>query len=72
MSTSHATSEEMARMQRITRRQLKHLELLRAARQLVLQWRREQSGIYRIPAGAVLALCEAIDESHDELKGVEK
>lgn len=72
MSTSHATTEEMVRMQRITRRQSKHLQLLKAARQMVLEWRREQPGIYRIPAGAVLALCEAIDESHDELKGVDR
>jgi len=49
-----------------------HLRLLKAARQLIVQWRREPGGRYRIPPGAVLALCKAVDESWDIVKGVEE
>lgn len=49
---------------------VKHMRLLKAARQLVVQWRREATGAYRIPTGARLALLQAVDESWDVLKGV--
>ncbi len=48
-----------------------HLRLMRAARDVTIQWRRQSDGSYRIPAGAVLALLEAVDESWDIVKGVD-
>jgi hypothetical protein len=44
---------------------------MRAARDVTIQWRRQSDGSYRIPAGAVLALLEAVDESWDIVKGVD-
>lgn len=49
-----------------------HLRLLKAARQLSVQWRKQADGSYRIPPGAVLALLKAVDESWDVVKGVER
>jgi hypothetical protein len=64
--------EACARMQQRTRDAAVHQRLLRAARQMIVQWRRDPSGAYRIPPGAVLALCSAVDESWDFMKGVEE
>jgi hypothetical protein len=64
-----SNGEADSRAQKQTRSNSRHLRLLKAARQLVLQWRRMSARVYEIPPGAILALCEAIDDSHDNLKG---
>lgn len=71
-SQRHSSGDRNERDQRQARDRVVHQRLMRAARSLVLQWRREAGGAYRFPAGAALALCEAVDESVAFFKGVEQ
>lgn len=64
--------DESTRAQRQARDRVYHQRLLKAARTLVVKWRRGVGGSYQIPAGAALALCEAVDDSWDYLKGVDE
>lgn len=72
ISQRRTNGDEATRAQRQARERVYHQRLLKAARALVVQWRRGISGSYHIPAGAALALCEAIDDSWDHLKGVDE
>lgn len=58
------------RSQRIAVTTVKHMNLLSAARDMVVSWRREGKGLYRVHPGAVVALLHAIDESWDVMEGV--
>lgn len=72
----NAVSERRARGAETVRNQheafdsLHHMRLLKAARNLAIQWRRNQDGTFTVPPGATLAFLQAVDESWDALKGV--
>lgn len=58
------------RSQRIAVTTVRHMQLLSAARDMVVSWRREGKGLYRVHPGAVVALLTAIDQSWDVMEGV--
>ena len=57
---------------RQTFRQARLLAVLKAARSVCVSMKLEAKGIYRIHPGNVVALCAAVDDAWDLLKGVEE
>ena len=57
---------------RQTFRQARLLAVLTAARSVCVSMKLEAKGIYRIHPGNVVALCAAVDDAWDLLKGVEE
>lgn len=60
------------RSARQTYRQARLLAVLRAARSMCVSMRMEAKGVYRIHPANVVALCAAVDEAWELLKGVEE
>lgn len=60
------------RAARQTFRQAKLLAVLNAARSVCVSMKLEAKGIYRIQPGNVVALCAAVDDAWELLKGVEE
>lgn len=60
------------RAARQTYRQARLLAVLKAARAAMVSMRMEAKGLYRIHPGNVVALCAAVDEAWDCVKGVDE
>lgn len=65
-------SSAQKRASSAARRTAKACRAITVARQVCISGRRVTKGLYRIESAAWMALCEAVDEAWEAMKGVEE